>query len=286
MGIYDREYYRGGEFRASSLQVRTAVGWLILVNVVVFILQWPFPQLNPHLACSASDLFEGFPHVWKLVTACFAHGSPLHILFNMLLLFFLGREIERIYGKTDFFIIYFVSGALSIFCEAAVHQLRGASIDVSILGASGAVMAVVVLFATFYPHRTVLLFFVIPMPMWLLCTIVIVMDFLGVLGSGDNTVGAQTAHWAHLAGVAFAFLYRLWDLRWENVRRRLPGGRRPGRRRVRKRQEKTPPQRSRPDHVSRRIDVLLAKIHDEGMGSLTDEEREFLLENSKKYKGG
>jgi hypothetical protein len=157
--------------------------------------------------------------------------------------------------------------------------------EVTIIGASGAVMAVVVLFTLFYPKREILFFFFIPAPIWLLCAVYIARDLFSLLTGRSGGI----ANLAHLTGAAVGFLYWYLDLRWDRVRGMMPA-------RIRRR-ARTPrlvsaarPSRPVPDSlpeadaVSRRIDDLLAKISAEGKESLTEEEWEFLRSNSKKYR--
>jgi hypothetical protein len=162
---------------------------------------------------------------------------------------------------------------------------------IPVLGASGAVMAVAVLCACFYPMRQVILFF-LPVPLWLLCVIFAAGDLLGVLGRGDPGV----ANLAHLTGAAVGLLYYLFDPRIDRLRSFLPRWRLRTRARARRPKERVielASARSRggegpsrpTDSISERIDELLAKISaGGGMDSLTEEEREFLKENSGRYR--
>src|SRR5207249_20041 len=71
------------------------------------------------------------------------------------------------------------------------------------LGASGAVAAVMVVFAFHYPHQRVLLFFVLPMPIWAVVVLFIALSMAGVFGAGRDGVG----HAVHLFGALFGVLY-------------------------------------------------------------------------------
>ena len=83
------------------------------------------------------------------------------------------------------------------------------------VGASGAVMAVVVLYALYYPHREVLLFFILPVEMWLLVVV-----FLGYRRSGSCSTAASTGEVAvasHLRGRRYGYLFKQFDLRWSRL---------------------------------------------------------------------
>ena len=92
-----------------------------------------------------------------------------------------------------------------------VNKIAGTPADVTLYGASGAIAGVVVLYALNFPHRTLLLFFVIPIPAWLLGVLFVAYDMFGASG---GIAGSNVAFSVHLAGAAFAFVYyqRGWNL--------------------------------------------------------------------------
>ncbi len=295
MGIYDREYYRddtgGGWFSGVAPVVKT----LILINVGVFIAQvLTGPGLRDLLAIRSPQLIEGF-EVWRLITAPFLHSTSdiLHIVFNMLFLWWVGREIESMYGSREFLVMYLSAAVFSTFCWALfdyywVHGGR------PMLGASGAVTAVVVLYTLYYPRREVLLFFIIPMQMWLLLVIFLGFDLLSLLQGGGANSG--TAYVAHLAGAAYGFCFKQFDLRWSRLTQKrkfrpklrlvLPdrdhsssrgGGR-----------SSSGPARHAPnvsypdEQFDARLDEILAKIARDGRDGLTEEEKGILQEASRR----
>ena len=176
MGIYDRDYYRQERPLFSVGSPRTAVGVLIVINVALWILDFFTPVthvtpagearwLSDHLAVSGATL--GQPWMWwRFLTYGFAH-SPLnfgHILWNMFGLFIFGRDLEGHYGRKEFTRLYLAMVVLGGLAWAVIAQLKGADPDRIMYGASGAVTGVVLLFALNFPHRTILLFFVLPVP--------------------------------------------------------------------------------------------------------------------------
>jgi len=295
MGVYDRDYFqkdrRGGGFKGFLAMIRSsAVNTIIALNVVVFIVQIcvddrgaGYTPVTDFLAASPDRVWRF--EVWRLLTACFAHSihDVWHIVWNMLFLFFFGKELEHMYGRRDFYIFYLSAGVLSILAETVLQHFLGRT-QVDIIGASGAVMAVVVLFTLFYPKREILFFFFIPAPIWLLCVVYIAKDLFSLLSGQSGGI----ANLAHLTGAAVGFLYWYLDLRWDRVRGMMPAG---IRRRARPRlvsaarpSRPVPDSLPEADAVSRRIDELLGKISAEGKESLTEEEWEFLRSNSKKYR--
>ena len=297
MGIYDREYYRGETGGPSWLSgVAPWCKALIVINCVVFLLQNALrgdsPLFEDWLEASPEAIFQ-HGRIWQLWTATFLHSGIPHILGNMLFLWLVGREMETLYGSRDFLAFYLLAGGVSTLGWAVIAALSGpGGMDRHMLGASGAVMAVVTLYTLFYPRREILFFF-LPMPMWVLLGIYLLFPLFG-----DN---GRVAYQAHLMGAAFAFCFKLFDLRWS----RLVTGRirRPRLRIVTPMPVDQP--RTRPPGSSRaageslgakpssvtvlpeeqldaRLDEVLAKIAREGRGGLTEEDHRVLQEASRR----
>jgi hypothetical protein len=136
----------------------------------------------------------------------------------------------------------------------------------------------VVLYALHFPRRTLLLFFVIPMPAWLLGVLVVAYDMFGASG---GIAGSNVAYSVHLAGAAFAFIYYLrgWNLTrlTEGWRIAWPTFRRKPRLRVHK------PVEEPGSNLSADVDRILEKIYREGEASLTAGERKTLETASREY---
>ncbi len=299
MGIHDREYYRG-ETRGSTWlgSVSPVCNAIIAINVAVFIAQQLFSRdsnfVGDWLAASPEYTLRHF-RVWQLLTATFLHGGPLHILGNMLFLYLVGKDMESVYGGRDFLAFYLVAAIFSTLAWVLIDALSPARHIM--MGASGAVMAVVTLFTLFYPKREILLFAIIPMQMWMLWAIYMVFPLVPFL-TGSHT---QIAFESHLAGAVFALAYKQFDLRWS----RLVAGRffRP---RLRVFSPPREPSRSRTpnsswtsssvggsskgapvsvipeEQLDARLDEVLAKIAREGRSGLTEEELRVLQEASRR----
>jgi hypothetical protein len=228
-----------------------------------------------------------------LLTPLFLHDGLWHLAFNMLVLYFTGTRMEEHYGSKEFLIFYLVAG---VFANVGYFLVQAAELmpPTRAVGASGAVTAALVLFACHYPRQQVLLFFIIPMPVWLLVVLYIALDAMGALGAGDQRV----AYAVHLFGALFGFLYfrsgrRLTDL-W-------PGWPSRGRR-ARPRLRVVPPEpesaepvgaaveappraaESNDELFEAKVDQVLEKVSKHGQESLTPEEREILFRASELYK--
>ena len=301
MGIHDRDYYRdqgGGQGQFGSW-ASTAVGTIILLNVGCWFLQLmtrsgpgDFSAVGEWMSASGNSIFAsdlGFPELWRLVTACFVHSesSIWHLGGNMFFFWMFGRELERMYGRREFWIFYLFAGVLAVLTESIVNYSQGDG-GIRLVGASGGVMAVMALYIFHFPRRTIYVWLLFPVPLWVLGCLYVYADISGAIGHGSGGV----ANFAHLAGAGWGVLYKLFDLRWSTLRSRLGASRKRGKKRGRpessgslwgaRKQESEKPRV--PDAVSRRVDELLEKISRDGMGSLSDEEREFLVENSRRYR--
>ena len=286
VGIYDRDYYREERRGVSLFAPGSVVTKIIIVNVAVWIADFLTPEtlggrwLSDHLAVHVYTLTQPWLW-WQYLTAGFAHSPAQfqHILFNMLVLFFFGRDVEEVYGRKEFLRLYLV---LVVFASVVwnVLNMRGSpelAADVAALGASGAIAGVVILYALNFPRRTVLLFFVIPIPAWLFGVLVVVLDMLGAFGGSDRT---HVAYSMHLAGAAFAFVYyqRRWNLtRLTEGRIAWPTFRRRPRLRVHE------PEPQPPSDLSADVDRILEKIYREGEAGLTPKERKTLETASREY---
>lgn len=172
---------------------------LIVANVLVFFFQRIDPALTDALIF-VPDLALSRP--WTFVTYMFLHAGIFHILFNMLALYWFGGRVEERLGSNRFITLYVLSG------------IGGAALSfitphVAILGASGAIMGVMMAYAMYWPRARFFIYGVIPVEAWLLVVIYVITDIAGV-GFG----GGAVAHFAHLGGLATGFLYVKWiDLR-------------------------------------------------------------------------
>jgi membrane associated rhomboid family serine protease len=279
MGLYDREYYREespGFFLGGN---RMMVTNLILINVAIYLADLFLDgALRRNLELRA-DLFEHPWNAWQLLTAGFVHGRALsHILINMLVLYFFGREVEGLYGRMEFLRIYLCLIVLSSLAWVTIHALEG-STNEAMLGASGAVMGIMVLYVLHFPRRMIYIWGVLPVPAWVLAIIYVGSDFLGFVGPADRGDGPRVAYETHLAGAALAAIYFYSHI---NLGRLLPsGGLKNWRPRPRLRVHD--PRSDAHESLDARVDALLDKVSREGIDSLSPTERQMLEDASKRY---
>ena len=176
-----------------------ATAILIIINVVVFILQNIFTKL-PYIL-SMVPIYIRIRHwYWQVFTYMFSHVDFWHLFSNMLGLFIFGRLVQRSVGSREFLLYYLLIGTLAGAASYFMYLFSGSLFTV-VLGASGALYAVMLLFAVLFPTAVVYVFGIIPMRAPLLVILYFFIDFFGQFRADG------TAHLVHLSGLFFGFLY-------------------------------------------------------------------------------
>lgn len=182
-----------------------------MVNVIVFIAFQIFPDLIYYL--SLVPVYIRFRHFyWQFFTYMFSHASFWHLFSNMLALFVFGSVIEKYIGSREFVLFYFLTGTLSGAASYFTYWYSGMYYTV-ILGASGAVYALLFLFSVLFPTALVLLFGIIPIRAPILVLGYFIIEFIGMF----RTDG--TAHLVHLYGLLFALLYTTVRMRMNPLKK-------------------------------------------------------------------
>jgi rhomboid family protein len=292
MGIYDRDYERGNTYDDSpGLHLGGQRTWttnLVIVMFAVYFVQYFTKQGDgPGLQGWFTDLFslhgDALRRPWlafELVTYGFLHDpSDLrHILFNAFTFWMFGRAVESHYGQREYLLFFLASivfaGVAWILCEAIVNSQM--SPNAVVLGASGGIVAVVVLFCLNFPRQQVFIWGILPLPAWVLAVFLVVMDLFGTVHPGQDHV----ANTAHLGGAVFALGYFFTGLRltrWIGSDWKMPKlGRRPPLRVL-------DPADDHEDSTEELVDNILRKIREQGQDSLTRGERRILEEASREY---
>lgn len=232
--------------------------------------------------------------LWRLLTHAFCHDRLmlLHIVFNMLLLYWFGSTLESMYGPREFLLFYLTAAVVAALAFVGLDLYTGSSIPA--IGASGAVMAVMMLYTMHYPRETICIFWFFPIEMRWIMAFYLIWDLHPVLLalSGDQYF-TGVAHAAHLGGLVFGFLYAKSQWRLEPLVDRIPFFRGQGLYRPRQRPrlrvvtvpvEESNVEQPNPDLESLRVDELLQKIFESGEASLTEEERNYLRQASERIK--
>lgn len=291
---------------SSSPRLTRAVQWLLGINVAVYFLQLTVLQpsdVQLALGFRRGDLEAG--RWWSVATYMFAHGGFWHLALNMYSLWLFGPRVERGWGARRFAGFYLFCGLGGWLLHLFVAG------DSLLIGASAAILGVMLAYATLWPDDEVLLFGVVPMTIkWLMIGIAL-MNVIGGIGSG---AGGGVAYLAHLGGLGAGWLYlrttmgiSLGQFRdgvsalpddppEDSVTRAIP---RSPRGRARREQiddvvARTNAAAARRTQPSRRaiegprapvtMDQILDKISAQGIDSLSAEERRVLDEHSRRLR--
>jgi membrane associated rhomboid family serine protease len=139
---------------------------------------------------------------WQVLTYMFVHGSWSHIFFNMLALFLFGIQLERRMGSTEFLLYYFVTGIGAGIATVFINSATGQGM-IPVVGASGAIFALLLAFAAFFPDARIFIFGILPIR-----APVAVAAYAGIeIVSQFTNIQSGVAHLTHLAGLAFGYLY-------------------------------------------------------------------------------
>ena len=290
MSNYNDSYYKPGFGVTIGSKWTRVIMILIIVNVIVFIIQllfstissqWGVPtmgmspetdgvvhhvKLGPDRFTTLFWLYQplaiGKLWLWQFVTYMFLHSvsDPWHIIFNMLVLWMFGSEVEKAMGTRRFLTMYFTAGIFAgIFgCLFTPNN--------PILGASGAIFAVEIAFAMFYPNATII-FFVFPIKAKYLVTIFAGITVFNCL----MPTGGNVAHFAHLGGLLYGFLFIRYEPRFTNFI-------------ISRQNQQKENEYRKEEEVRKVVDALLDKVNRTGMKSLTRRERSYLKNASKRYR--
>lgn len=149
---------------------------------------------------------------WTLITSIFTHGGFFHLFVNGFVLLFIGSSLERRIGKKRFLSLFIGAGVI-----AALAQIAVSTSVIVVLGASGAILGILGALTAIAPRMPILLFFIIPMPLWLLTlgygSISAILAFTGT--------GGSIGHMAHFVGLVVGLLYG-YKLRRDRPKYRHP----------------------------------------------------------------
>jgi len=258
---YSQDQYRPG----FGARLPSGIKWLLIVNVGIYILELFDSSriLINYFGLTPNDVVTG-PLVYQVFTYMFLHSPAglLHIFFNMLMLWMFGSEIERLWGTRKFMRFYLLTGVVAgIFTVIVTYGSTS-----PVIGASGAVLGVLIAFAVLWPNRMVYLYFLIPIKVKYLMIGIVGLDLLFAFsGSGDNV-----AHWTHVGGAALGIIYMKGGAILRRLSSRFDGVKRD------RKSRKVEKQKVENDKLMDEVDRILDKINDVGIDKLSEKERKTL----------
>jgi membrane associated rhomboid family serine protease len=251
-----------------------AIKWLLIANGAVFLLQNLLAvavfeaiglRVEEILGLRPAWVVERL-WGWQLFTYMFLHGGFFHLLFNMFVLWMFGTQIERLWGSGRFLQYYLVCG---LGAAALSFVFNYNSI---IIGASGAVLGVLLAFGLLFPNQYIYLWFLIPIRAKYLVAGLAGLELLYLFSEPRSGV----ARAAHVGGMLAGYVYLKWGDRSpvERLANRW-------RRRKLKLIDGEASRASGSPQIEAEIDRILDKISEHGLNSLTNEEARILDQASR-----
>ncbi len=285
----------------NTLRTSDTLQRLLIANIFVFLF-FAILRAVTHLFMTSMDDFFIPSHwlavpaslqtlitrPWTIITYMFYHEEVMHILFNMLWLFWMGKILQEYLGSKKLFSTYIlggISGAILYILAYNIFPLFSSAVPFSsALGASAGVLAITVAAATLLPEYRVSIFLIGPVALKYIALVTVLLDLISV--SGSNAGG----HIAHLGGALFGFVYirqlkqgRDLAIWFNNLVDRIAAMFSIGNKMKvsYKRTVRDDEFVSNKKAKQKRTDEILDKISKSGYGSLTNEEKEFLFKSSK-----
>lgn len=235
-------------FRPSGFSMLTpVVKNLLIINVACFIISWFLENIGYDLANDLGlhyILSPSFRPV-QFISYMFMHANLEHIFFNMLALWMFGHSLEQFWGSKKFLIYYLATGIGAGIVQIIVAYIHlqtfvitdemwdlvltqgddllrsgrnwvdgtlgsvNAIVNGATVGASGAVFGLLMAFGMLFPNAELYIYFAIPIKAkWFVLIYGLIELFSGI----RNSVGDNTAHFAHLGGMIFGFiLIKYWQ---------------------------------------------------------------------------
>lgn len=178
---------------------------LLIINVLIYAAMAVLPVRSQVLEYCALSLGTPFFHTYQFVTYMFLHANLEHLFFNMFALWMFGRTLEYELGQRRFLTYYMVCGIGAALIQYATAIVFG-ELPLVLVGASGAVMGLLLAFGVLHPNATIMLL-IPPIPIrakWFVVGYAVLELLLGWRGVGN------VAHFAHVGGMLWGFLLLHW----------------------------------------------------------------------------
>lgn len=182
---------------------------LLFINVAVYMITSIYPNLVYYLSMVPS-LVHYRHFYWQFFTYMFVHGSVSHLLNNMLSLLIFSMVLERTIGTKEFILYYLLCGTLAGVASYFSYWIAG--MNVVLMGASGAVYAIMLLFAVIFPQARFFFFGILPIRAPILVLVYFAIEFFSQFAYDG------VAHATHLFGMLFGYLYIRIRLRIKPMR--------------------------------------------------------------------
>ena len=269
---------------------------IIAVNVLVFLLGLIIR--TEFLWFQLPSSFSNFiTKPWSIITYAFLHGDGLHILFNMLWLYFLGRMFINLFSPKMALNIYFLGaisgGLLFLICYTLLPGVFGGTSR--LLGASAAVRALLIFLCAYMPNQE-MRFFTFNLKLWYIGAAIVALDVIGVFsGISNPATGNAGGNLAHLGGALLGYFYakqlikgndigKGFEKIFDSLTNMFKSSKKGPLKTVHKNKSKVGGYTKsdfKEFNNQKKIDVILDKISKSGYDSLTSEEKELLFRAGK-----
>ncbi len=269
---YQSSFSRGNYFGPRLFT--DAIKLLISINIIIFLLQSISGQeriLFQLFGIVPTNTF-GQLMLWQPFTYLFLHGGIWHVLINMFVLWMFGSELETLWGRQEFLKYYFFTGVGS----GLVTVLFSLNSPVAVVGASGAIYGILLAYGLIFPNRYVYLYFFIPVRVKYFVIVIGALAFFSSLGSSSSGV----SHLTHFSGMLIGFGYLKSNVRLDALKNMVMQQKDGIRHRIIKKK------RRRDDDLRLEVDRMLDRINEVGYDGLSEKEKKFLYEASKKLAKG
>ena len=183
---------------------------LIIANCVIFLATTLIPSVgefchNNLYLWWLGNIFDAKFHSWQFVTYMFFHGGFYHLFGNMFALWMFGRTLEYELGSKRFLTYYMVCGIGAALIQVGLAALLGEHIV--LLGASGAVMGLLLAFGLMHPNNMI---YIIPIPFPIKAKWFVIGYAVLEMSFGLSGYGTGVAHFAHVGGMLWGLILLLW----------------------------------------------------------------------------
>lgn len=287
MGFEDRDYSSQESWGASAANETQVTKWFVILAVTFFVMQLLTNSLVffELFSLRVDQAYQG--QIWRLVTFAIVNlpDDIVGFIFSLLIVWRFGTDLERMYSSKE--IMYFYSVMIAFVGGAFAFWGLFIPLRMPLFGSFTVALGLMALFATHFPRMEVYILPLISIQLrWLVALYALFGAYPGlrVIQQGGGLAGVAVA--SPVLSILFAYLYRKYNWHLSRISSVFDLGaiRRSLRNRfARKRLKVFKPSTDVVDWESK-VDALLAKIHEHGSESLTDDERAILVRASERMK--
>jgi membrane associated rhomboid family serine protease len=209
-----------------QLRITSVVKTLLIACFAMFIVQQTVDQ---YLGGNVTGLLGLVPyefinnyHFWQIFTYQFLHGDVLHLFLNLMMLVFIGSELETVWGKWRFLRFYLACAmsAAVFYLMLQIFLFGSTGLHIPMIGASGAIYGLIIAYGLIFSEREMLFMMAFPLKAKHFMWILVAMELMVTVFSGR---GGGLSAAAHLGGAVAGFIY-LWVEAMIIIKRRKNAG--------------------------------------------------------------